>query len=269
MWSDGRETETPYRASRGQHILVIGDGDLSFSAALSESLGPEAGIVCTTLDSREALERKYGPGLIAANLARLKDATIIHGVDGTKLTLSKQLARHAYSRVVFNYPHTGAGIKDRDRNIRAQQEMLRGFLGAACTLLERQPRIRGPLTRSALSRSIDAPLIGKRRRQTGKDDDDASDIDVDEEDEVKVMRPLEPEIHITLRTGDPYDAWNVKGLGASISGLRAAESFRFEPAKYPGYRHVKTMGEAEEAAGDEEDFLMKPAKTFVFRLKPL
>lgn len=269
MWSDGRETVTPYRPSRGQHILVIGDGDLSFSVALAELLGgPDARLVTTTLDTREALERKYGPALIASNLSRLPDATILHGVDGTRLLQNKHLARFAYSRVVFNYPHTGAGIKDRDRNIRAQQEMLRAFLASACALLQRQTRLRGPVTRTALTRGKDAPLTGKRQRPAADASDAEDDNDIEEAEE-DLMRPIEPEIHVTMRTGDPYDAWQVKGLGASIAGLRSAESFRFEPGKYPGYRHVKTLGEAEEAAAEEEDFLLKPAKTYVFRLKPL
>jgi 25S rRNA (uracil2634-N3)-methyltransferase len=202
---------------------------------------------------------------------------VLHGVDGTRLDGHKALARWAYSRVVFNYPHTGAGIKDRDRNIRAQQEMVRGFLGAASRLLRRQRVVSG-VRRSVLVRSRDAPLTGGRRRGSAGREESSGDEDGGGGvvEPAAVASQLEPEIHVTLRTGEPYDAWNIKGLGRSVPGLVSAESFRFEPGKYPGYRHVRTLGVgvgvgADADAGnkdeDEEDFLKKPAKTFVFRLE--
>lgn len=269
-WSDGAETETPFRRSRQQKVLVVGDGDLSFSAGLLAHVhGPQ--VVCTTLDTAAELARKYGPGA-AANAALLAaaGATVLHGVDATRLHTNKALLRFGYAKVVFNYPHTGAGIKDRDRNIRAQQQMIRAFLQSAKELLARH---RPGLTRTAILRSRTAPLGASRKRAAAKrgrqsDDDNDDDNDGDEEGEQVVDEEAKAgaEILLTVRTGDPYDEWRVKALGNAIEGLRAGESFRFEPAKYAGYRHVRTTGGAGAGDGDgeEADFLARPAKTYVF-----
>lgn len=257
-WTDGLETDIPYRSSESsvqQHILVLGDGDLSFSAGLAGLLDNASCLIATTLDKMTSLEEKYGADVIQENLQALEEAgaCVLHGIDATKLHLNKQLTSLKYSTVIFNYPHTGQGIKDRDRNIRAQQTMLKAFFGSVVQILT-LPRLNKTVKRSALLRGKSAPLLGKRNRQ---------DSDLDDEDDVNLNVVLEPEVHVTIRTGDPYDDWNVKGLAVS-AGLRSAESFRFESAKYPGYRHVKTIGQQEEP--NEEDFLSKPAKTFVFRL---
>lgn len=249
-----------------QKILVVGDGDLSFSVALAGILGEDAQIIASTYDSHESLVEKYGGDTVKTNISRLEElkATVLHGVDGTKLHLNKSLMKMNYSRVIFNYPHTGAGIKDRDRNIRAQQEMVRGFLESSGKLLLSAKKPGKLVGRSVVLRSKDAPIMKKKKKCVvdGSSDDEAVYSEDEEEENPHIA--FEPEIHITIRTGDPYDDWKVKGLGAAIPFLRSAESFRFEPEKYPGYRHVKTLGEGKE---DEENFLSKPAKTYVFRLQ--
>lgn len=276
-WSDGCETEIPYRCSPGQKILIIGDGDLSFSVALASLLGEDAKgcLMATTLDSYSDLERKYGKEVIDGHLAKLSEAsaTVLHGIDGTKLHLNKIFQKHFFSRIIFNYPHTGAGIKDRDRNIRAQQEMLKSFFGSASQLLVKKPRAK-LLTRSVQMRNKDAPLVTKRKqKKTGskkdsdQEDDDDDDFDSDQEEASACVHPIDPEIHVTIKTGDPYDAWNIKGLAATTGTLKSAETFRFEPFKYPGYRHVKTLGADADEDEDGDGFLLKPAKTFVIRTK--
>jgi len=72
-----------------------------------------------------------------------------------------------------------------------------------------------------------------------------------------------PEVLLTVWQGDPYDDWNVKGLGRSVEGLKFVESFKFEPGKYPGYKHVRTV--EEEAGLHPIEEMRKPSKTFVFR----
>ena len=44
---------------KGQRVLVVGDGNLSFSLALSTSRGGGCGLVATTLEPREELTAYY------------------------------------------------------------------------------------------------------------------------------------------------------------------------------------------------------------------
>lgn len=49
------------------------------------------------------------------------------------------------------------------------------------------------------------------------------------------------QIVLTVFEGEPYSLWNVRDL-ARFAGLRVVRSFRFEGGVYPGYRHVRTLG---------------------------
>lgn len=46
-----------------------------------------------------------------------------------------------FDRIVFVFPHTGCGIKDRVRNIADQQRMLAGFFVSAVKLLTKEGEI--------------------------------------------------------------------------------------------------------------------------------
>ncbi|KAH7143929.1 hypothetical protein EDB81DRAFT_796920 [Dactylonectria macrodidyma] len=55
-------------------------------------------------------------------------------------------------------------------------------------------------------------------------------------------------IIITLFEGEPYTLWNVRDL-ARHAGLHVERSFLFQPAVYPGYRHARTLGVVRNAEG--------------------
>jgi hypothetical protein len=42
---------------------------------------------------------------------------------------------HLFDRIMFNFPHRGAGIKDQDANVRTNQELLLSFFSCATQLL--------------------------------------------------------------------------------------------------------------------------------------
>eukprot|EP00434_Breviolum_minutum_P003789 symbB.v1.2.003335.t1/scaffold172.1/size290804/1 len=114
-----------------QRVLVLGDGDLSYSAALYE-LQPELRLVATTLESREDLVRRYR--LAASHIDALEKAgaLVLHEVDATRLveTLVPGVASsERFHRIVFNFPYqVPGGIKDLRR-------LLSGFLEEAAKLL--------------------------------------------------------------------------------------------------------------------------------------
>jgi 25S rRNA (uracil2634-N3)-methyltransferase len=105
----------------------------------------------------------------------------------------------------------GLGIKDQDRNILANQQLILGFLHSAIPLLK---------------------------------------------------HPL-GEIHITVKSGAPYDDWNIKSLAKSTLFLKCKEQYPFYPSLYPGYEHRRTLGFVEGQSKRENEEL-KQCKTMVF-----
>jgi 25S rRNA (uracil2634-N3)-methyltransferase len=73
-------------------------------------------------------------------------------------------------------------------------------------------------------------------------------------------------IIVTLFEGEPYTLWNIRDL-ARPAGLKVAESWRFDWEQYPGYKHVRTLGNLEGGgAWKGED---RNARTYVFEKIPL
>lgn len=110
-------------------ILLVGEGNFSFSLALAEMIHGGFEMHCTTFDSEEIMLQKYPQSQeITSSLLEI-GATVHYKVDGTELT--KHLKKKRFSKIIFNFPHVGKGIKDMHRNILANQELIRGFLVSA------------------------------------------------------------------------------------------------------------------------------------------
>lgn len=152
----------PLGFSPGQRVLLVGEGNLSFARALLRLLGghvPPGQLVATTFDSEAALHEKYAG--VEATLEELRAGGVLvaFGIDATDL--AKDLAmlrrRHrreaaeaaspggvkeravqvpeTFQRVVFMFPHRGAGIKDQAAGVLSNQELLVGFFRTALPLL--------------------------------------------------------------------------------------------------------------------------------------
>jgi hypothetical protein len=99
-----------------QHILIVGDGDFSFSASLVALLQGQQGgggggggaprassIVATALDTAEAVRATFRSAPINLALLGLVGAAVAHGVDARTLPA----ATTPFDRVVFNFPSYG------------------------------------------------------------------------------------------------------------------------------------------------------------------
>ncbi|XP_045791178.1 uncharacterized protein At4g26485-like [Trifolium pratense] len=116
-----------YRSS--QKILLVGEGDFSFSLCLARAFGSAVNIVATSLDSREYLVRKYR--FASINLTELKDlgCTILHKVDVGNMVLHEHLKDKKLDRIIFNFPHAGFYYHEfHKRQIRLHRRLVRGFL---------------------------------------------------------------------------------------------------------------------------------------------
>jgi 25S rRNA (uracil2634-N3)-methyltransferase len=117
------------------NILLVGEGDLSFTLSLLHDHGC-ANLTATTYDSETALVEKYPHAAGAIKQIKDEDQTILHGVDAQKLFSNKELKKRApFDRIIFNFPHTGGISTDVNRQVRANQALLSAFFQSSMPLL--------------------------------------------------------------------------------------------------------------------------------------
>eukprot|EP00013_Stygamoeba_regulata_P014096 CAMPEP_0177675032 /NCGR_PEP_ID=MMETSP0447-20121125/26943_1 /TAXON_ID=0 /ORGANISM="Stygamoeba regulata, Strain BSH-02190019" /LENGTH=252 /DNA_ID=CAMNT_0019183309 /DNA_START=194 /DNA_END=949 /DNA_ORIENTATION=+ len=120
-----------------QSILVVGDGDFSFSRGLVQHRGSGRLLVLTAYDSRAVTLAKYQVAERILGELEKADASVFFGVDATRLDrtlprsednrikLRKGSMAAAFDRIVFNFPHTGKQRVHLNRNL------LRNFFASA------------------------------------------------------------------------------------------------------------------------------------------
>ncbi|XP_031119971.1 heavy metal-associated isoprenylated plant protein 41-like [Ipomoea triloba] len=117
-------------------ILVVGDGDFSFSLCLANSFGSAFNILASSLDSYDMVTKKYKNA--KSNLEKLRHlgATILHGVDAIKMKLHTDLRMRKFDRIIFNFPHAGFhGKEDNVRLIQMHRTLIHGFFRNASGML--------------------------------------------------------------------------------------------------------------------------------------
>uniref|UniRef100_A0A8I6XRB6 25S rRNA (uridine-N(3))-methyltransferase BMT5-like domain-containing protein n=1 Tax=Hordeum vulgare subsp. vulgare TaxID=112509 RepID=A0A8I6XRB6_HORVV len=195
--------------SSGQSILIVGDGDFSFSLALAAAFGTGRNIVATSLDSYEALTRKYIKA--HSNVVKLKNmgTKVLHGIDAETMKGHNYLKMRLFDRIVFNFPHAGFSGRECEMHvIRSHRELVKGFFVNARELL--QPY---------------------------------------------------GEIHISNKTGHPYDRWDIEEL-ASESSLAITGMVSFQKQDYPGYNPKRGSG-----AKSNKPFPLGDCSTYKFIAK--
>ncbi|GLT36799.1 hypothetical protein SLA2020_111540 [Shorea laevis] len=132
--------------SSNHNILLVGEGDFSFSLSLATRFGSASNIVATSLDSREELLRKYSKAEENLNALENLGCKILHGIDVHTMSKRACLKRKLFDRIVFNFPHAGFFYRVHDnRQIRLQQDLVRGFLRNAKKMLENDGEVQQDL----------------------------------------------------------------------------------------------------------------------------
>ncbi|XP_043936936.1 ferredoxin-fold anticodon-binding domain-containing protein 1 isoform X2 [Protopterus annectens] len=94
------------------NILLVGEGNFSFSVSVCETSGPNTNITATCYEEEEVVAAQKDA---FSNVQRLKEkgAAVHFQVDCTKLQYCPVLAPAVFDCVIFNFPHCGrkAGVK--------------------------------------------------------------------------------------------------------------------------------------------------------------
>lgn len=259
---EGRWSRTIF--SKHIPVVTVGDGDFSFSASLLSLGVPVA--AATVYDSLADAAAKY-PNT-AQHLASLRAASVpvLDSIDGRTCDFVKLLKRTPPNTaaptcplvyVVWNFPHADHGVADQAHALRKSQELLVRFFAnpslaksssnVASTILPRLVTVNNAAEEiPTVSDSFLAfPMTGC--------DGEGS--------------PRAPEfaLVLTVWSGAPYDAWDVKRLAHS-QGWRTAYSFDINMSAFPHYRHVvtKRLGSMEARGTSAASFQDRASRTYVF-----
>ncbi|BGP33092.1 hypothetical protein JCM10296v2_004881 [Rhodotorula toruloides] len=196
----------PFR--RGERILLVGEGNFSFSHSLllphstatasSSSLPTPQPLItpslllCTSYDSPTVASSKYPDLDTHISALREAGATVLFGIDATRLEDFKEVrefcgmgakgkgkereeeGKAGFDKIVFNFPHVGQGIADQTRNVRANQTLLLDFYRSASLLL-RSGTARAPGLSKANQRALDRD-VGAGAVEDGFDEDEQEEL---------------------------------------------------------------------------------------------
>lgn len=128
--------------SSSQRILLVGEGDFSFSLSLAKAFGSAHNMVATSLDTQgiisnsvskrlwslmevlififywmlwtwsESLARKYSDGIENVRQLEARSCLVLHGVDATQMSPHFFLRTQRFDRIIYNFPHVGFHYKE-------------------------------------------------------------------------------------------------------------------------------------------------------------
>ncbi|GMN36697.1 hypothetical protein TIFTF001_006219 [Ficus carica] len=137
---DEEETTEKWRKhySSRQRILLVGEGDFSFSVSLARTFGSARNMVATSLDPLEKIQEKYGKGM--RNVMELEEmgCLVLFGVDAKQMSQHFFLKTQRFNRIVYNFPHVGFLYpEDSCCQIQMNKTLVKEFLKNAKALLRK------------------------------------------------------------------------------------------------------------------------------------
>ncbi|KAK1362412.1 DUF2431 domain-containing protein [Heracleum sosnowskyi] len=127
--------------SSNHKILLVGEGDFSFSKCLANAFGSASNITATSLDSEASLMSKYTGARANIQDLHVLGCTILHGVDASIMKYDSRLNCCSFDRIVFNFPHSGIFKEKNASVIELHKGVVRGFLRNAIELLTRNGEV--------------------------------------------------------------------------------------------------------------------------------
>ncbi|GLJ08328.1 hypothetical protein SUGI_0086580 [Cryptomeria japonica] len=117
-------------------ILLVGEGDFSFSSSLATAFGSAENIVATSLDTKEMVLTFYkSAGNSISNLLS-RGACVLHEVDATMIDQLGLFRGTMFDRIVFNFPHSGFWGKEYSNEvIQRHRDLVSKFFRSARMLV--------------------------------------------------------------------------------------------------------------------------------------
>lgn len=213
------KTFIPFESS--DTLLLVGEGDFSFACSIvRQSLINPANLISTSYDSKEELLEKYPNVQENLNYLEEEGVKVLNDVDATNMVQTLKLPTNAkkgsvglfsprkkLNYIMFNFPHTGRGMKDMDRNVRDHQKLVLGYFKSCKQLL------------SSVNDDTKNVLGGNDAIQPNNTQ----------------------KIILSLFEGEPYISWGVKALARS-EDFRVERSGAFNWSAFEGYHHKRTNG---------------------------
>uniref|UniRef100_A0A2N9FVR0 25S rRNA (uridine-N(3))-methyltransferase BMT5-like domain-containing protein n=1 Tax=Fagus sylvatica TaxID=28930 RepID=A0A2N9FVR0_FAGSY len=138
-----REVEIWKKHYSSKHrILLVGEGDFSFSLCLARAFGSARNMVATSLDTQEDIARKYRKGI--GNVRKLEErgCFVLHEVDAEQMSQHFFLRTQRFDRIVYNFPHVGFLFSENNyRQIQLNKRLVKSFLKNAKVLLRKEGEI--------------------------------------------------------------------------------------------------------------------------------
>ncbi|KAF0697923.1 Aste57867_11420 [Aphanomyces stellatus] len=88
-------------------ILVLGDGDFTFSRGLVTHRGGGANLYATSFDSSTQVRKKYSNANDCITAIVEENAVVLHDIDATKLEKLPAHVPPLVDYIIFNFPHSG------------------------------------------------------------------------------------------------------------------------------------------------------------------
>lgn len=108
-------------------VLILGDGNLSYAAALARHIlpmsPPRIRLIATTFPTEDKLADLHPSSVAHAAELRSMGATVLGGIDATRLAL--HFPERTFHRIVWNFPQ-----HPDHRKIQRHRELLRAFFQA-------------------------------------------------------------------------------------------------------------------------------------------
>ncbi|CAM8880130.1 unnamed protein product [Rhodiola kirilowii] len=123
-----------------QKILLVGEGDFSFSACLAKAFGSAENIVATSLNSEAYLRRHYRNAMNNISQLRMRGCKVFHGVDATDVKNHKMIKGFRFDQIIYNFPHAGH-FSSTEIDQRANQLLVRLFMENCVKLIEEKGEI--------------------------------------------------------------------------------------------------------------------------------
>ncbi|XP_019426393.1 PREDICTED: uncharacterized protein At4g26485-like [Lupinus angustifolius] len=125
--------------SSNQKILLVGEGDFSFSLSLATAFGTAHNLVATSLDSQENIGKKYSNGISNVRELEERGCLVLYGVDAKEMSNHFFLKTQRFDRIVYNFPHVGFLYPENSHcQIQLNKRLVKGFLSNAKVVLRKE-----------------------------------------------------------------------------------------------------------------------------------